>query len=250
MFPGSLQLGKWRTRGSDEGRFVLERLDDDGKVQTNGWVQAAAFTHNANTNASGLEVETVRAQTLLIGPDPLGDPSVAAWVDGKIRATDNLQTTTRLRADTIAPFLAGICRVDGAGLIVDGEVRTDTIRAREENGTTSVSKLAVTGSLTVGGASVIGGSPYWVAGKVHGDTSILVSNGRVAYTIAQTSAGNFRIDFASPHPNGVHYVISLTWTAANYWVDGASITASSFLVAFRTSNFSNTNVPFFFMVLA
>jgi hypothetical protein len=38
MFPGSLQLGKWRTRGNEAGRFVLERFDDDGTTQTNGWV--------------------------------------------------------------------------------------------------------------------------------------------------------------------------------------------------------------------
>jgi hypothetical protein len=174
---------------------------------------------------------------------------VTAWIDGKLRATDNLETPAKLRADTLAPF-AGIVRVEGIGLIVDGEVRTDTIRARDENGTTSVSKLAVTGSLTVGGASVVGGSPFWVAGKVDSNTSILTSSGRVGFTIAQTATGNYRVDFASPHPAGVNYIVSLTSTAANYWVDGASITASSFLVALRASNFGAQNSPFFFTVLA
>ena len=93
-------------------------------------------------------------------------------------------------------------------------------------------------------------NPHWVAGKVDGNTSVLVSKGRVGFSVVQTAAGNFRVDFASPHPNGAHYVIQLTATAANYWVDGGTITASSFLVALRTSSSSAANVPFFFSVLA
>ena len=89
-----------------------------------------------------------------------------------------------------------------------------------------------------------------MSGKVDGNTAILVSNGRVGFTIAQTSAGNFRVDFAQAHPNGVHYVISLAATSANYWVDQTTITASSFTVALRTSTWATTNVPFFFSVLA
>jgi hypothetical protein len=116
MFPGSLQLGKWRTRGSEADRYVLERLDDDGTTQTDGWVPVAAFTHDPNTNAAGLEVEGIRAQKLLVGPDPpVGFPA-AAWIDGMLRATGNIETTARLRADTLAPF-AGIVRVEGIGLI-------------------------------------------------------------------------------------------------------------------------------------
>jgi hypothetical protein len=211
MFPGSLQLGKWRTRGSEAARFVLERLDDDGTVQTNGWVQAAAFTHDSNTNAAGLEVETVRAQTLLIGPEPQGGHSVAAWIDGKLRTTDHLETAAKLRTDTIAPF-AGIVRVEGIGLIVDGEVRTDTIRARDENGTTSVSKLAVTGSLTVGGVSVQGGSPYFCAGRVNANATIASSIGQVGFTVTRhwtQPAGVYEIRFNTPAPNN-NYVVTLT----------------------------------------
>ena len=115
----------------------------------------------------------VRAPRLLIGPDPLDDPAFAVWVDGKLRTTDHLETAAKLRTDTVSPFsdsVSGIVRVEGVALIVEGELRTDTIRARDMNGTTSVSKLAVTGSLTVGGLAVTG-NPFWCAGKV-GSTGV------------------------------------------------------------------------------
>ncbi len=83
-----------------------------------------------------------------------------------------------------------------------------------------------------------------------GNTTVLVTKGRVGFSVVQTAAGNFRVDFASPHPNGAHYVIQLTAVAANYWIDQSSITASSFLVALRTTGFATTNVPLFFSVLA
>jgi hypothetical protein len=255
----------------------VERLDDDGAVQTNGWVQAAALVHDSNTNESFLEIGEVRAQRLLIGPEPQGNQPVTAWIDGKLRTTDHLETAAKLRTDTIAPF-AGIVRVEGIGLIVDGELRTDTIRARDVNGTTSVSKLAVTDSLTVGGVSFASLqftaveplrkvvnlqtgavelrvdtdqlNPFWVAGKVDSNGTVLVSKGRVAFTVTQTATGNYRVDFAQAHPNGVHYVVSLASVAANYWIDGSSTTASSFLLATRASNFGAQSSQFHFSVLA
>jgi hypothetical protein len=137
---------------------------------------------------------------------------VAAWIDGKLRTTDHLETAAKLRTDTIAPF-AGIVRVEGIGLIVDGELRTDTIRARDENGTTSVSKLAVTGSLTVGGQSVVGGSPIFCGGRVNGATATQVSSiGKVGYTVSRPSGqatGIWTITFNSPAANN-GYTVQLT----------------------------------------
>jgi hypothetical protein len=120
------------------------------------------------------------------------------------------------------------------------EVVTNTIRAHTASALTCDDNLAVTGSLTVGGVNIVQafttmepafevespldkdynfntgvttlrvdtpgflGSPYYVAGKVNGGASVLVSRGRVAFTATLVSAGNYRIDFASPHPSGVH----------------------------------------------
>jgi hypothetical protein len=91
---------------------------------------------------------------------------------------------------------------------------------------------------------------YWGAGKVNSDASVLASKGGVAFTVTQTTIGNYRVDFASPHPNGVNYVISLTAASANYWIDQVSTTSQSFLVALRASNFGNISAQFHFSVLA
>ena len=118
------------------------------------------------------------------------------------------------------------------GLDVGGEVRTDTIRARDVNGTTSVSKLAVTGSLTVGGASVQGGSPFFCAGRVDGAATAISSVGRVGYTVSRPSGfptGVYRIQFDSPAPSN-DYVISLHVVTSN-------------------QTFTLTNWPFHFSVL-
>jgi hypothetical protein len=83
MFPGSLTLGKWRVRGDEAGRFVLERFDDDGDVQTDGWLPVTAFTHDPNTNAAGLESAAVRVDTI----SPLSANAITC--DGHLTA-DNL----------------------------------------------------------------------------------------------------------------------------------------------------------------
>ena len=85
---------------------------------------------------------------------------------------------------------------------------------------------------------------------MNSDTSILASKGKVGYTITQTATGNYRINFAQAHPAGVHYVIQLTATTAYYWVDQSTMTASSFLIALRGTNFAAQNGVFFFSVLA
>jgi hypothetical protein len=260
MFPGSLQLGKWRSRGSESSRYVVERLDDDGAVQTNGWVQAAAIVHDANTNASTLEVDLVRAPRLLIGPDPLNDPAFAVWVNGKLRATDNLETAAKLRTDTVSPFsdsVSGIVRVEGIALTVEGELRADTIRARDVNGTTSVSKLAVTGSLTVGGLSVQGGNPYFCAGRVNANATSASSIGRVGYTVTRhwsQPAGVYEIRFTTPAPNN-NYVVTLTQQGSGnikLWdstVNSGPPTAERFFVVTYNTSWALADFVFHFAVV-
>jgi hypothetical protein len=226
----------------------VERLDDDGTTQTNGWVQAAALVHDANTNESFFEVGEVRAQRLLIGPEPQGDQPVTAWIDGKLRTTDHLETAAKLRTDTVSPFsdsVSGIVRVEGAALTVEGELRTDTIRARDVNGTTSVSKLAVTGSLTVGGLAVTG-NPFWCAGKVGSTGAVLANLGRVSFTTAKTSLGQWTVTFATPHPSANNVVV-ITSHGYTYL---SSSTATGFSLVLKNFDFVLADAPFHFTVLA
>jgi hypothetical protein len=85
-----------------------------------------AFNFSAgNITATGsTALQGVSATSLLIGPDELGigaSAGLAAWVDGKLRATDNLETAARLRADTVEPFSGAAVRVS-SGLVVDGSL--------------------------------------------------------------------------------------------------------------------------------
>ena len=59
MFPGSLALGKWRIRGDEPGTFILERFDDDGSLQTDGWRTVASFGHDPDTNVNRLFVDNL-----------------------------------------------------------------------------------------------------------------------------------------------------------------------------------------------
>jgi hypothetical protein len=198
IFPGSLQLGKWRIRGNEPGAFVLERFDDDGALQTDGWQTIASFGHNVDTNVDRLTVDNLTVAGSDLG-QALAAMEPAFVVEAPLEKDYNFSTgVTTLRVDTTG----------------------------------------------------LGGNPHWVAGKVNSDTSILASKGQVSYTVTQTATGNYRINFAQAHPAGAHYVIQLTATTAVSWVDQSSMTASSFLIALRASNFAAQNGIFFFSVLA
>jgi hypothetical protein len=93
-------------------------------------------------------------------------------------------------------------------------------------------------------------NPFWVPGKVDPNANVLVSKGKVGFTVTRTATGNYRVDFATAHPNGTNYVINIASDAANYWLDVSSTTSSSFLVALRASNFAAQNSTLHFTVLA
>jgi hypothetical protein len=175
--------------------------------------------------------------------------------------------------DTISPFSTAV----GSEVTCDGNM---TINGRLACGGVNVGNgsVVVPDNLTVGGVSFASLNftavqplqkvinlqtgavelrvntdqlnPFWVAGKVDSNGTVLVTKGRVTFTVTQTATGNYRVDFAQAHPNGVHYVVSLASVAANYWIDGSSTTASSFLLATRASNFGAQSSQFHFSVLA
>jgi hypothetical protein len=100
IFPGSLQLGKWRIRGDELGAFILERFDDDGAIQTDGWQTIASFGHNVDTNVDRLTVDN-----LTVGGSDFGQALAAMEpafvVEGPLEKYYNFSTgVTTLRLDT------------------------------------------------------------------------------------------------------------------------------------------------------
>jgi hypothetical protein len=100
--------------------------------------------------------------------------------------------------------------------------------------------------LTVSG-NVLGWSPFWCAGMVDANANVLVSRGKVGFTCMRVATGNFRIDFASPHPNGANYVVTITTVYVNQWVD--QLTSSSFLAVLWSSTYAQQNATLSFTVL-
>jgi hypothetical protein len=128
-------------------------------------------------------------------------------------------------------------------------VETHNVRSNGASQATIDDNLVVTGNVTING-SLINYNPFWVAGKVDPNAVVLVSKGKVGFTVTRTATGNYRVDFNSAHPNGSNYVISIASDATNYWLDISSTTSSSFLVALRASNFAAQNSTLHFTILA
>ena len=118
MFPGSLALGKWRIRGNEPGNFILERFDDDGSIQTNGWRTVASFGHDPDTNVNRLFVDnlSVGGTDIMQGFENV-EPAFS--VESPLVKTYNINTgVTTLGLETtglggINPVFCG-GRVDGA----------------------------------------------------------------------------------------------------------------------------------------
>jgi hypothetical protein len=252
-------------------------------------------------------------------------------IDGKLRVLDSLETTGRLRADTVAPFFQGAVRVD-SGLDVEGPLSvegtnvlsalggkqaqltqggfgtellydsnklkrlqfgsglvggTDLQPDGSQNVFVSVSSNLSVDSLTVGGTNVagaldvcepkftavaplqkvfnlqtgqlelrvdttgLGGNPFWVAGTIGSNGNVLSAKGQVGFTCLRTAAGNYRIAFAEPHPDGAVYVISLSSFVFFAQVNGSIVrTAGEFRVRLTNGNLQDTDAQFYFSVLA
>jgi hypothetical protein len=297
MFPGSLQLGKWRLRGNVSGEFYLERFDDDGAAQTGDWYRIATWGFNTEINSPGMAVDNLgvannlsagnitatgntslqavsateletgrfRADTILIGPDELGIwddmGDLTAVIDGKLRATNNLETAGRLRADTLAPFFQGAVRVDSGlnvlGDLTIGELNVANALAASEPAFTAVAPLQKAINLSTGQVELrvdttgLGGNPFWAAGTIGSNGAALSKKGQVDFTCVRTSAGNYRITFAQAHPDGAVYVISLTSWVFFAQVNGSIVpTAGEFRVRLTNGNLQDTDAQFYFSVLA
>jgi hypothetical protein len=224
VFPGSLTLGDWRLRGTEAGALWVERFDSDGTLVTDSWLQVASIVHNADTNTSKFEAQSV---------------SAGQTYTNTLRAKD----TADLNIDDSVVIAGNVTALNGEFGVVTGtnEVSTDTIRGRVAEQVTVDDNLTVTGVLECGSnvsvnsgqvaaasmfctgdMTILGGlygwSPFFCAGVVDGTTlQILASQGRVGFTVQRMqnySAGVYRIFYTSPHPNGNNYTVLITGRAA------------------------------------
>jgi len=196
MFPGSLTLGKWRVRGTETGRFVLERFDDDGTLATNAWLPVTAFTHDANTNASGLESAAVRVDTI--------SPFSTA-VGSEVTCDGNMTVNGRLAC--------GGVNVGNGSVVVPSNLTVGGVSFASLQ-FTAVEPLRKVVNLQTGAVELRVDAPFWVCGIFDGtDLTKLADTGRHPFTVTRapgTTVGVFRVSWSTPHPLGINYIVHVT----------------------------------------
>jgi hypothetical protein len=232
MFPGSLTLGKWRVRGNETGRFVLERFDDDGTVQTAGWLPVTAFTHDANTNAAGLESAAVRVDTI----SPLSTDAAAS-----VDCNGNFNVTGRIAC--------GGVNVANGSVVVPSNLTVGGVSFASLN-FTAIQPLQKVVNLQTGAVElrVDAGAlnPFYCAGKVGFNGTILSTSGRVNFTVVRTSAGQYTVTYATPHPLE-HNIVQVSGFG---YAMVSNTTATGFNVQLRNVSLALADHTFFVTVLA
>jgi hypothetical protein len=245
MFPGSLQLGKWRLRGADAGQAVLERFDDDGVLQTGGWTPVTSFAHDPDTNGAAIESEAVRTDTLR----PLSQAADAA-----VRCEGHLVCTDRFTAN-------GIQMANGSvvipGMLTVGGVNVTNAIAASEPSFVAVAPLQKVINLQTAQVELrvdtteLGGSPFSCAGKVAADGIVLTRKGqRPNFTVVKDGTGLYSIVFESVHPDGANYVASANAETFHEWIVFDTSTSTGFQLGIRNSSNQVIGLPFCFTVLA
>jgi hypothetical protein len=244
MFPGSLALGKWRIRGTEAGRFVLERFDDDGEVQTDGWLPVTAFTHDPDTNAAGLESAAVRVDTI--------SPFSTA-VGSEVTCDGNMTVNGRIAC--------GGVNVGNGSVVVPSNLTVGGVSFASLQ-FTAVEPLRKVINLQTGAVELrvdtaqLGGNPIFCGGRVNGATATQLSSiGQVGYTVSRPSGqaiGIWTITFNSPAVNN-NYVVQLTNMnfGASYLWDQMPPTVQGFtlvIVGFTATGTTLRDAPFHFTV--
>jgi hypothetical protein len=242
MFPGSLALGKWRIRGNEAGRFVLERFDDDGTVQTDGWLPVTAFTHDPNTNAAGLESAAVRVDTI----SPLSTTAGA-----EVTCDGNMTVTGRIAC--------GGVNVANGSVVVPSNLTVGGVSFASLN-FTAIEPLRKVINLQTGAVELrvdtaeLGGNPIFCGGRVNGTNLSSVSSvGRVGYTLSRPGThpvGVYIVTFNSPAPNN-NYTVSLTiagFGAIRLWEDFLP-TVNGFRVVATNNSWALANAVWHFSII-
>jgi hypothetical protein len=226
LFAGTLVLGKWRFEGNDTA-LRIQRYDDDGALQTGGWVTAANLFHNQHNNTSHLEVQ-------LLGVEEVATLN-AVQVIGEL--TTNSIRATNANEVTIADSLrvTGVLEAQ-SNVGVTGQVAAQSMFCNTD--------LTVLGNL-------YGWVPYWACGSFDGQTLQTRSDsGRYPFSVSRPqglSTGVFRIAWAQPHPRGSYFTVHITAENGFAYVRGRAfgpVTETGFDIIVRdVTNFSQSVNP-------
>ena len=114
-------------------------------------------------------------------------------------------------------------------------------------GTTKITlgnNVAITGNVAMPGY-------LFCAGFVNSVGTTITSTGQVNFTSSMSAFGVYAITFASAHPLGANYIISVTGQGGTALVRGATTTSTSFgVVTYTVGVATAVSYNFYFMVLA
>ena len=95
---------------------------------------------------------------------------------------------------------------------------------------------------------VVGWSPFWCAGTVDANATVLATKGKVGFTCTRTATGVYQFNFNTPHPDGQNYVVNATSSVFHAWV--VTTTAEYCLIYVANAGNRLTNATVHFSVLA
>jgi hypothetical protein len=193
------------------------------------------------------ETQTLVASGFQSGPFRLhsSDDSVLRVLR---QTSSGLQTLAQLRWDThggVAGGSLGVNRIQANGAV---EVAFgDKILA--EQGLRVQGDLHITGNVSCDGTLP---SPIFCSGSFAGNGTRMAFAG-VAFTIVRQSAGVYRVTFATPHPQGIGFAVSLTAQGGSTWsgfivASVERIDASSFRINHQNQSGSRVDVEGNFVV--
>jgi hypothetical protein len=220
---GTVEMGKWRFRGSNPGEFYLERFDDDGDLRTDEWVKIATFGYTTNINSPGMGVDNfgVLYNFTAGNATVTGDLSVAgALTNGghSVLTTDTAYTKAQINTALAgkANEFSIVTPVGGTNLLRSSILKGVRVNSPITLGADTDFVLDF-GLDTAALANVF--KPFWVAGRVDGSTmTILSSRGRYGFNIARVSGypiGVINIAFDTPTPDH-NYVVNLTMESTGF----------------------------------
>jgi hypothetical protein len=220
LYAGTLVLGKWRVEGSEGNALRIQRFDDDGAISSDGWLTAATVFHNPDSNASHLEVTGlgVTEVATLNAVQVIGELTT-----NTIRATNENQVTI---ADSLR--VTGVTELQ-SNVAVSGQVAAQSVFCNTD--------------LTVLGNLYTSWTPFWIHGVFDGSTMVVtVNKGRVPFTVTRFATGGYGISWATPHPNGANYTVSLAVEFGVAYIrrrEDGPITSTSFDVMVRDAGFAS-----------
>ena len=99
--------------------------------------------------------------------------------------------------------------------------------------------------------SGLGGSPFFCAGKVAPDGTVLTRKGqRPNFSIDKVGTGTYNVVFDAAHPDGADYVVSANAETFHEWVVYGTSTSTGFQLGVRNSSNQAIDLAFSFTVLA